>query len=72
MAAARFLHGVLSGSFSVIAFLAVTALALPAVGTAPGFALALVAALGGQLALRRRGSSDPVGIASTPLPGSGG
>ena len=53
-AASRFLHGVMSGSFSVIAFLAVVALALPAVGMLPAFTLALVAALIGQLAGVRR------------------
>jgi hypothetical protein len=64
VAAQQFLHGVMAGSFSVIAFLAVLPVALPALGTGAAFALGLGAALVAQLGGRRK--RRPVGAASTP------
>lgn len=58
-AAAQFAHGVALGSYSVVAALAVVAVALPSLGTAPAFMAAVVAALAAQFlpdVVRRLGS----------------
>jgi hypothetical protein len=49
-----FLHGVMSGSFSVIAFLAILAVALPTLGIVPAFTLGFAAAVGSQFVTGRR------------------
>jgi hypothetical protein len=50
----RFLQGVMAGSFSVIGFLAVVALTLPTLGTAPAFSLGLLTSVVAQAAGGRR------------------
>ena len=65
-AAERFLHGVMSGSFSVIAFLAVLAIALPGLGTVPAFVLAFAAAAAFQLGGLRRRTAPAVAEVVTP------
>ena len=64
-AANRFLHGVMSGSFSVVAFLAALAVALPHVGTAAAFAIALAGALIAQLVPSRQ---PPTARPAEPTP----
>lgn len=78
-AANQFLHGVMSGSFSVIAFLLVLAVTLVPLGTVPAFTLALGAAVVAQVvsgssepststAHQRRRPVEPAAVSGEPAP----